>query len=139
MAKLRSYLLESCYRWIEDHQLTPYVLVDASIDGVVVPESFIQDGKIVLNLSFEAIEELSWEHETIAFIASFSDQPFDITIPNSAVLALYAKESGVGMFVNEVNHGMMVNEGSDPETLNPKKGPGDKGSDSGKSKLRIIK
>jgi stringent starvation protein B len=137
MAKLRSYLLESCYRWIEDHQLTPYVLVDASIHGVVVPESFIQDGKIVLNMSFEAIEDLSWEHETISFIASFSDQPFDITIPNSAVLALYAKESGVGMFVNEVNHGMMVNEGSDPQTLNPKKGSDDKPA--GSSKLRIIK
>ena len=137
MAKLRSYLLESCYRWIEDHQLTPYVLVDVSIDGVLVPESFIQGGKIVLNMSFEAIEDLSWEHETISFIASFSDQPFDIVIPNSAVLALYAKESGVGMFVNEVNHGMMVNEGSDPETLNPKKGSDDKPA--GSSKLRIIK
>jgi stringent starvation protein B len=51
MAFLRSYLIRSAYDWVVAHQLTPYLLVDATLDDVDVPEEYVDKGKIILNLA----------------------------------------------------------------------------------------
>jgi stringent starvation protein B len=51
MALLRSYLIRSAYDWVVAHQLTPYLLVDATLDDVDVPEEYVDKGKIILNLA----------------------------------------------------------------------------------------
>ena len=97
MTSNRPYLLRALYNWITDNGLTPHVLVDAEFAGVDVPDHAIQKGKVVLNIATGATENLQLENETIFFKARFSGKPYQITVPMSAVIAIYARENGQGM------------------------------------------
>ena len=97
MTSNRPYLLRALYEWIADNGLTPHVLIDADFDGVDVPDQAIQQGKIVLNIATGATENLKLENETIFFKARFSGNPYQITVPMGAVIAIYARENGQGM------------------------------------------
>jgi len=97
MTSNRPYLLRALYEWITDNGLTPHVLVDAAYAGVDVPGHAIQQGKVVLNIASGATENLQLENETIYFKARFSGQPYKITVPMAAVIAIYARENGQGM------------------------------------------
>jgi len=101
MTSNKPYLVRALNEWILDNQLTPFLLVDASVKGVEVPEQYIKDGKIILNITPSAIQEIAFENEWIYFSARFGGQPFMINIPISAVLAIYAKENGRGMMFAE--------------------------------------
>jgi len=97
MTSNRPYLLRALYEWITDNGLTPHVLVDAGYDGVDVPGHAIQQGKVVLNIASSATENLQLENDTIFFKARFSGQPYPITVPMAAIIAIYARENGQGM------------------------------------------
>lgn len=97
MTSNRPYLLRAIYDWITDNDLTPYVLVDASHDGVRVPPQVIKNGQVVLNLAMRAVGNLDLGNDWISFQARFSGASQSILIPVSAVLALYAQENGQGM------------------------------------------
>jgi stringent starvation protein B len=97
MTSNRPYLLRAIYDWISDNNLTPYVLVDASVDGVRVPPQVIKNGQVVLNLAMRAVANLDLGNEWISFSARFSGVSQTINIPVHAVLALYAQENGQGM------------------------------------------
>ena len=97
MTSSRPYLVRAFHEWIVDNGLTPQLVVDATIDGVVVPEDYVQDGKIVLNIATRAIRNLDLGNEYIRFGARFSGRPFEVELPTRAVLAVYAAENGVGM------------------------------------------
>jgi stringent starvation protein B len=102
MKPLKPYLIRAVHEWIVDHGLTPYLLVDAEQEGVIVPPNYVQDGQIVLNLRPEAIHGLSLGDGHITFRARFGGIPTAVEIPVRAVHALYAKENGRGMvFQNE--------------------------------------
>ncbi len=96
MTPRRPYLLRALLDWILDNQQTPYLLVQVD-ETVTVPTSFVQDGRIVLNLAPMAIRSLVIGNEAITFDGRFSGQNFPVHIPIQAVLAIYAKESGEGM------------------------------------------
>lgn len=53
----RPYLLRALYDWCTDNGFTPYVVVavDASVQ---VPNEFVKDGEIVLNISPDATSSL---------------------------------------------------------------------------------
>ena len=101
MTSNKPYLIRALNEWILDNQLTPFLLVDARVKGVEVPEQYIKDGKIILNITPSAIQEIVFEDDWIYFSARFSGQPFMINIPISAVLAIYAKENGRGIMFAE--------------------------------------
>lgn len=104
MTSLKPYLIRSIYEWILDNQLTPHLLVDTENFETIVPESFIEDGKIILNIRPEAIENLTLGNEEIQFNASFSGNSMHIVTPTAAVLAIYAKENGKGMIFDPEEH-----------------------------------
>ena len=97
MTSNRPYLLRAIYDWITDNQLTPYVLVDATVEGVRVPPQVIKNGQVVLNLAMRAVANLELGNDYINFQARFSGVSQAIRIPVQAVLALYAQENGQGM------------------------------------------
>lgn len=97
MTSNRPYLLRAIYDWISDNNLTPYMLVDASVDGVRVPPQVVKDGQVVLNLAMRAVANLDLGNEWISFQARFSGVSQAIHVPVRAVLALYAQENGQGM------------------------------------------
>ena len=97
MSSNRPYLLRAIYDWISDNNLTPYILVDAGIDGVQVPPQVIKNGQVVLNLAMRAVANLDLGNDWISFQARFSGSSHAIHIPVMAILALYAQENGQGM------------------------------------------
>ncbi|MFC1603132.1 ClpXP protease specificity-enhancing factor [Pseudomonadota bacterium] len=93
----RPYLIRALFEWLVDCELTPYLLVDAMGDDVVVPEQHIKDGRIVLNISPGAVKELQLGNELISFNARFGGVPMAVHFSPLAVLGIYSKEDGRGM------------------------------------------
>ena len=93
----RPYLVRAMHEWMADNGNTPHIVIDASIDGVSVPTEHIKDGKIILNISQSAAHNLKLSNSSVSFRARFSGVPFDVWVPISSVLGIYAKETGQGM------------------------------------------
>lgn len=96
MSPKRPYLVRALYDWLLDNQLTPHVVVDATWPGAEVPQEFVQDGQIVLNIHPEATLGFEMGSLDITFQARFGGVPRRVTIPYGAMLAIYAKENGAG-------------------------------------------
>jgi len=92
------YLIRAYCDWMEDSNLTPHILVNCEIQGVVVPERLSKEGKIVLNISSTATVDRLMTNEFIGFKARFSGKSQEIFVPCGAVLTIYAQENGKGMF-----------------------------------------
>jgi stringent starvation protein B len=93
----RPYIIRAIYEWIVDNGCTPHLLVDVEIDGVEVPQAYVSDGQIVLNISPTAVVGLEMGNETVAFNGRFGGVATDITVPVRAILGIYARENGQGM------------------------------------------
>jgi len=125
MTSLKPYLIRSIYECIIDNNLTPYLLVDAENENACLPQEFIEDKKIVLNIRPQAIQGLSLGNDEIHFSARFSGKPMQIVAPVVAVMAIYAKENGKGMVFDL--------EDNDGDETPPEKKPPSKPT------LRVIK
>lgn len=97
MNSSRPYLLRALYEWIVDNDCTPHVIVDATAPGVDVPEDYVKDGQIVLNLSPSAVIELQLADDCVSFNGRFGGKPTDVFMPMGAILGIYARENGQGM------------------------------------------
>jgi stringent starvation protein B len=98
MTTQKPYLVRAIYEWLNDNQLTPYLLVNTEFEGVQVPTEYIQDDKIVLNIAPDAVRNFHADNEWISFSARFSGKAMDLFIPIVAVQAIYGKENNEGMF-----------------------------------------
>ena len=85
------------HEWMLDNGFTPHLVVDAKREGVLVPESHVKDGKIVLNVSPSATRALVLGNDTVTFEARFGGVSQQLLIPVAAVLGIYARETGQGM------------------------------------------
>ena len=103
MTSNKPYIVRAFYDWISDNQLTPYIVVDATVYGVIVPMAFVNDGQIVLNVSAGAVGSISLGNDEIVFTARFGGRLEHITVPYGAIAAIYAKENGAGTAF-EVEH-----------------------------------
>ncbi len=97
MNSSRPYIMRALYEWIVENDLTPYVLVEASISGVIVPQQFVKDNQIVLNISPDAVVDLNISNEAVVCNGWFGGVATDIFVPISAVVGIYARENGQGM------------------------------------------
>ena len=97
----RPYLIRAIREWAMDNGLTPQLLVDAGVDGIVIPEGHVRDGKIVLNVHSQAVKALELGNEFITFSARFGGTSHAIKLPIQSVLAVFARENGQGMFFQE--------------------------------------
>jgi stringent starvation protein B len=97
MTPSRPYLMRALNEWILENDCTPYVLVDAGMPGVQVPEDYVDNGQIVLNISMSAVKSLLIDDDGLSFNARFGGVPIDLYVPMVAILAIYAKENGQGM------------------------------------------
>jgi stringent starvation protein B len=92
----RPYLIRAMYEWCTDSGYTPYVAVQVD-DTVQVPQEFVKNGEIVLNVSYDATSSLKLGNEWIEFKARFGGKAREIMVPVSRVIAIYARENGQGM------------------------------------------
>ncbi len=105
MISSRPYLIRAIYDWISESDLTPYLLVNAEASDVTVPSQYIQDGKIILNICNNAVRSLELTNDWVMFSARFSGVSMEVSVPPSAVLAIYAKENGRGMVFSDDDEG----------------------------------
>ena len=110
------YLVRALHEWCTDNGLTPYiaVLVD---DTVQVPREYVNNGEIVLNISFDATSSLQLGNEFVVFKARFGGVAREISVPVGRVIAIYARENGQGMSfpAPALNNGVV--EEAVPKTL----------------------
>ncbi len=119
MTPSKPYLIRGLYEWLLENEVTPYILVDTSDEAVMIPKGIATDGKVVLNLSPSAIQQLEMTNDHLSFSARFSGVAQDVYCPMSSVLAIYARENGEGMmFANDAEQDRV-----DAETVdNPEEG-----------------
>ena len=101
MTSSRPYLVRAMYEWIVDNNFTPYVLVDAHAPGVQVPQQYVEDGQIVLNVAPGAVASMELGNHLMRFNARFGGVPTDVLVPVAAIRGLYARENGRGMVFDE--------------------------------------
>ncbi|QYJ79305.1 ClpXP protease specificity-enhancing factor [Shewanella acanthi] len=92
----RPYLLRAYYDWLMDNQLTPHVVVDAFVKGTQVPQQYVKDGQIVLNIAASAVGNLQIGNEFVEFNARFGGVPQQVLLPMASIVAIYARENGAG-------------------------------------------
>ena len=93
----KPYLLRAIYDWVLDNDATPHILISTIDSRVDVPQQFVEDDKIILNISPSAASNMLIDNDGISFSARFGGKPFTIYSPIEFVLALYASETGEGM------------------------------------------
>ncbi|HAS1032534.1 TPA: ClpXP protease specificity-enhancing factor [Enterobacter cloacae] len=120
----RPYLLRAFYEWLLDNQLTPHLVVDVTLPGVLVPMEYARDGQIVLNIAPRAVGNLELANDEVRFNARFGGVPRQVSVPLAAVLAIYARENGAGtMFEPEAAYD------EDVASLNEDDATGERDSD----------
>jgi stringent starvation protein B len=97
----RPYLLRAMHQWMTDSGFTPHVIVNADAADAQLPRAYARDGKIVLNLSYTATDALEIGNDWVGFEARFSGVVQHVRFPVSAVLGVYARETGEGMVFSE--------------------------------------
>ena len=130
MLSRKPYFLRAMHQWIADSGLTPHVVVDVNVAGVEIPPGYAKDGKIVLNVSYEATQGLEIGKDAIGFSARFGGVARQIRVPLPAVLAIYAHENG---------QGMLFDAEDSPEDAAPGGGEGPKLTPGKKPTLKVIK
>ena len=122
-ASTRPYLLRAMHEWCSDNGYTPYVavLVDETVQ---VPQEYVKNGEIVLNVSYDATSGLRLGNDYIEFKARFAGVARDIIIPVNRVLGIYARENGQGMaFPMSVASDAADAAAKDPDTSPPSPPP----------------
>jgi len=131
----RPYLLRAMHEWISDSGCTPHVVVDAGRQGVDVPRQYVQDGKIVLNLSWSATAQLTLGNDELSFSGRFGGAAMNVRVPVEAVLAIYARETGQGMvFTEEADQPPPGGPPTEPAPKEPTPKP-----PAGRAKLKVVK
>ena len=136
----RPYLIRALHEWCTDNGFTPYVAVKVD-DSVQVPREYVQNGEIVLNVSYDATSSLQIGNDFVEFRARFGGVPRDILVPVSRILAIYARENGQGMAFPPPTD-LLVADGGESERLAdaaPHKPAQDKGeSEPGSAADRVV-
>lgn len=97
MSSSRPYLVRALYEWILENGCTPYILVNAFLKGVEVPQEHVKDGQIILNISPSAVQNLLVHNDALEFDGRFAGIPKRVMVPIVAIMGIYAKENGQGM------------------------------------------
>ncbi|MGZ8201627.1 MAG: ClpXP protease specificity-enhancing factor [Burkholderiales bacterium] len=126
----KPYLIRAIHEWCSDCNYTPYlsVKVDANTR---VPTEYVKNGEIVLNLSYDATHRLTIGNDAIQFSARFNGVSRECSVPVEAVLGIFARENGQGLFVP-----IEENETAAPAAETPSDAPT---SPPTRPKLQIVK
>jgi stringent starvation protein B len=146
----KPYLLRALYEWCVDNGYTPHLAVKVD-SRTQVPQEYVKNGEITLNISPNAVHKLQMGNELVEFSARFGGVARQISVPITGVYALYARETGHGMTfdVDGPKPGLQVKGEAEPRLpivkppaslpAIPSSEPPKKPSGGGKPTLRRIK
>src|SRR4030095_3178475 len=92
------YLFRAICEWCADNGLTPYLNVKVNAE-TRVPAAYVKNGEIVLNVSAAGARRLTIDNHGVRFSARFSGTSQEVSVPMSAVVGVFAKETGYGFGV----------------------------------------
>ena len=117
MKPRRPYLLRALYEWIVDSGEIPNVLIDAEIDGVVVPKEHVRDGQIVLNISPQAVRNLNLGDDYVMCEGRFSGRSMELILPIISIRAIYCRDSGQGLAFDDEDMQADDDAAEEPEAV----------------------
>ena len=144
MTSHRPYLVRALNEWILENNCTPYIVVNAFEKGVQVPQNYVKDGQIILNISPLAVQGLSIGIEGIEFNGRFGGIPTRVYVPTLAIMGIYARENGQGMIFDQNNEPPPITPPTGPGSSAGKSAGGNSGKDSNdksgpRPSLRVVK
>ena len=92
----KPYVLRALYEWCVDNGYTPHVALKVDSRSQV-PQEYVKNGEITLNIGPTAVHKLQMGNELIEFSARFAGVARQVSVPVTNVYALYARENGHGM------------------------------------------
>lgn len=124
MKSQRPYLIRALYDWIVDSDEVPHLIVDAEAASVVVPQDYVENGQIILNIGPNAVRDLQLGDDFVMFSSRFDGVSMELVIPVSSIRAIYARDNGAGMTFMEhpVNQGEPPPDPEPPEPSPPPRG-----------------
>ena len=134
------------YYWTKDREFlkfidlperrpVPFELAVVVDENCQVPMEFVKDGEIVLNIGTGATPNLTIDNEWVSFNARFGGVAREIFVPVGAVIGIYAKENGQGLFFGREEakpENAEQTEASAPQTEEPS-------PKRGKPSLKVVK
>ena len=72
MLSNKPYLIRAFYEWIVDSACTPFIVINANYPRCNVPQNYVENGEITLNISPTAVRELNISNDSVDFRASFN-------------------------------------------------------------------
>ena len=93
----RPYLLRAMHEWMTDNSLTPHIVIDVTATESALPLEYAQDGRLIINVSYSATENLFIDNDTASFDARFGGVSRHLDVPVAAIVGIYARETGQGM------------------------------------------
>jgi stringent starvation protein B len=110
------YFLRALYEWCVDSGHTPYLTVRVD-KQTRVPQGYVKDGQIVLNVGPSAVRNMHMDNEWVTFSARFGGMSHSIEVPVGNVVAIYARETGEGMAFESLAQSGENNAAGQDETL----------------------
>ncbi len=92
----KPYLIRAIYEWCVDSQLTPHLAVKVD-EHTRVPQGYVKDGEIILNINITAVRDLQMQNDFITFNSRFNGAVHNIVVPVNTVTGIFARENGQGM------------------------------------------
>lgn len=92
----KPYLIRAIFEWCTDSGYTPFIAVHVDAQ-TRVPQEFVKNNEIVLNISALATSKLVIGNDAVEFQARFGGKARSISVPIANVSAIYARENGHGM------------------------------------------
>jgi stringent starvation protein B len=119
----KPYLGRALWEWCSDNGHTPYLQVKVG-KNTRVPQGFVKEGRIVLNIGASATRNLSMGDEGIIFTARFNGHSQEIMVPWEDVEGVFSRETGEGMmFPNHEDEAEMASEEEPASASEPESSP----------------
>ncbi|MYD45422.1 MAG: ClpXP protease specificity-enhancing factor [Gammaproteobacteria bacterium] len=97
MISFRSYLVDALIKWLLDNDCIPHIVLQCDLPDVEVPQEFVRDNRLVLNVAPSAVHNYSLTKSSITFDTRFSGVAHHISAPIGAIVGVYARGNSVGM------------------------------------------
>jgi len=133
----KPYLIRAIYDWCADSGLTPYLAVQVD-EYTQVPMGYVKEGKIVLNISVDAVRNLHMGNDDISCSGRFGGVSHQIIVPIASVLGIFAKENGQGLVFQGQDSSPVLSAAVENNTGGDD-GPPNGSTHQGKPKLRVVK
>ena len=92
----KPYLVRSICEWCADNSLTPYLAV--RVNGETrVPQAYVKNGEIVLNIGHSATRKLTIDNDWIRFTARFNGVSQEVSVPCPQCLESSPRKPGTDL------------------------------------------